>query len=587
MGYTSTIKSAYWGPQANPITLGNYKNDTSVPQIIQSITCHVGIGKASTPYTWGSYLTGTGRSIQFYVQCAGINSSTTTLTNPIDSILGSGGYYPNRSQCSPATVTFDNLIVQPGSTVYFTLPWMVMYTNNIFIINERIPAEVPTVPANYTITYNANGGTNAPAAQTKVHNTALALTSNKPTGPTVTLTLNANGGSVSEPSKQYARAFKNWNTAINGSGTSYPSGASFTSNANTTLYAQYDVATVSGLPTPTRAGHSFQGWFTSTDTQVINGTTFSSSMTATARWSANSYTVSYNANGGSNAPAAQTKYHGTNLVLSTAQPNKSIVISFNANGGTVSPTSRTLSAPFTRWNTQADGRGTSYPAGSTYSDNNSITLYAQWSPATVGTLPAPTRANCQFVGWYSATNGGSQIHSTNTYTTNSTVYARWNYNIVYDLNGGSVGEGETTIANTIKKHQVEVSLTSVTPTKYGMTFLGWSETKTATTATYAPGSRYTKDAPTTLYAVYGVASYTVKFDLVGGTHTGGGALTQSVKHGQSATLPNNPTKSGSQFRGWLGDYTNITKNTTIVAMWNNCPLWILKSDKKWHGYLEK
>lgn len=74
------------------------------------------------------------------------------------------------------------------------------------------------------------------------------------------------------------------------------------------------------------------------------------------------FKVQYNANGGSNAPAAQTKSQGTNLTLSSAKPSRS-------------------GYEFKCWNTKSDGTGTSYNAGSIYSANADVTLYAVWTKA--------------------------------------------------------------------------------------------------------------------------------------------------------------------------------------------------------------
>ena len=71
------------------------------------------------------------------------------------------------------------------------------------------------------------------------------------------------------------------------------------------------------------------------------------------------YKVSYDANGGENAPAEQTKIHDVELKLSNSKPTRE--------GYT-----------FIEWNTKEDGTGESYTLGATYTENSSLMLYAQW-----------------------------------------------------------------------------------------------------------------------------------------------------------------------------------------------------------------
>ena len=73
----------------------------------------------------------------------------------------------------------------------------------------------------YTISYNANGGSNAPGDQSKIENKSISLSSSKPTRTGYT--------------------FVNWNTKKDGSGTIYKAGASYNSNADLTLYAQWRI----------------------------------------------------------------------------------------------------------------------------------------------------------------------------------------------------------------------------------------------------------------------------------------------------------------------------------------------------------
>lgn len=154
-----------------------------------------------------------------------------------------------------------------------------------------------TIPAkpSYTVSYNANGGSGAPSSQTKWYGTNLTLSSSKPS--------------------RTGYSFAGWATSASG-GVAYQPGATYTGNANLTLYA---------------------------------------------KWNPYTYTVSYNANGGSDEPGNQTKTYGVNLTLSTTKPTRT-----NYN--------------FLGWSTSPNG-GVVYNPGSTYSANANVTLYAVWQLA--------------------------------------------------------------------------------------------------------------------------------------------------------------------------------------------------------------
>lgn len=151
-----------------------------------------------------------------------------------------------------------------------------------------------------------------------------------------------------------------------------------------------------------------------------------------------SYTVSYNANGGTGAPGNQSKTHGINLTLSTTKPTHAITsagsytVTFNANGGSVNPTSmsaaRTTIYTFRNWNTAQNGSGTSYASGGTYSANESVTLYAQWNSSTTTesvTLPRPTRDGYIFRGWAMSSSASSGFYGKYQPNGNITLYAVW------------------------------------------------------------------------------------------------------------------------------------------------------------------
>lgn len=180
------------------------------------------------------------------------------------------------------------------------------------------------------------------------------------------------------------------------------------------------------------------------------------------------------------------------------------------------------------------------------------------------TAPSCVRDRCNFVRWdKSLTN----IQSSQTIT------AIWDYIINYDTSDLYY----ITLPNQIKhKNQTlvlsDIDLSSENP---GHTHTGWS-TSSGGPPVYSLGSNYTENAPATLYPSWDVSkqTFTVTFDLKGGISSGGGALIQTIQYGKSATPPSDPVKSGKRFTGWLGDYTNVTSDRTIYALWDSSPLWI-------------
>lgn len=118
-----------------------------------------------------------------------------------------------------------------------------------------------------------------------------------------------------------------------------------------------------------RTGHSFRGWGTSASDTTVDYSaggryTNNSSITLYAIWKADTYQVSYNANGGSGAPSTQTKTYGTTLTLSKTVPTRQY---YN----------------FLGWATTANAISATYKAGGSYTLNSAVTLYAVWELAYV------------------------------------------------------------------------------------------------------------------------------------------------------------------------------------------------------------
>ena len=433
--------------------------------------------------------------------------------------------------------------------------------------------------------------------------------------------------------------FLGWNTKEDGSGKTYQAGNLYDVNqdgGNVTLYAQWEKEkytatvklnggsyngstndfTISKYPgeeisigAPTRSKHNFTGYKLTMDnndgdaptsvTQSASGFKGIMQMgnfTLNAQWTPWKHTVTYNANAGNDAsvkgiPTSQSKTANVDITLSSDVPTR--------NGYT-----------FLGWNTQADGNGTAYAAGATYThdqDGGTVTLYAQWTPwkhvlhynknvptsstsQTVSNMPVdqtktfgqlmtisnlvPTRKGYTFAGWYTQSNGtGTKYDPGSNYAADQdggtvNLYAKWTpwtYNIKYDQNVKSTSSSKTVTdmpAAQTKTQEIDVTLSSMTPKRNGYIFAGWS-TSANGSVEYKPESRFTKDldsngASITLYAVWTPWKHTIHYNSNIPTNAPTGTTTVSNMPGdQTKTFDeklmissNKPTRKGYNFAGW-------------------------------------
>ena len=230
-------------------------------------------------------------------------------------------------------------------------------------------------------------------------------------------------------------------------------------------------------------GSDGSGSFTiNMNVKIYTGTWHYTSETATLNANYHNYTVSYNANGGSGAPSAQTKVHGTNLTLTTSTPSSpaattstgTITVSYNANGGSSTPSAgtgtytNTTTYPFSHWNTASNNTGTTYYSGGTYSANSGATLYAQWGSSTSRTSNPTIKTS-------------AAISRTATSSTG--------YKVTFNVPAGasSVSPITSTILNT-----------------YG--FAGWNTNSSGTGTAYSANTNYTFSSNVTLYAKWTTTS---------------------------------------------------------------------------------
>ena len=130
------------------------------------------------------------------------------------------------------------------------------------------------------------------------------------------------------------------------------------------------------------------------------------------------------------------------------------------------------------------------------------------------------------------------------------------YKVEYDANGGT--GAPSTQDKFVNKN---LTLSSALPTRTGYTFLGWSASKTAATATYAAGGTYTANADLKLYAVWQPISYTISYSLDGGS-VSGNPTSYTIE--SSPVVLNNPTKTGYTFIGWTGSNGTTPQMEVVV-----------------------
>ncbi len=179
---------------------------------------------------------------------------------------------------------------------------------------------------------------------------------------------------------------------------------------------------------PTRTGHTFQGWYTARNggSKYDFGQAVTGDITLYAHWTVNSYTLTFDGNGGKPTETSRTVAYGSPY-------------------GTM-PTATRTGYTFEGWYTAKSGGSQVYM--STAMGASNATMYAHWTANTYTATfdsndgsavasqkvqygsrisrPAdPTRTGYTFQGWYTAKNGDTRYDFDKAVTGNVTLYARW------------------------------------------------------------------------------------------------------------------------------------------------------------------
>lgn len=307
-----------------------------------------------------------------------------------------------------------------------------------------------------------------------------------------------------------------------------------------------------------RAGYAFEGWYTDAAFGALFSETGTEAimppydLTLYAKWSPISYTVFFDANGGSVEPASIS------------------ALSDVALGELPIPTR--MYYTFDGWYTAAED-GEKVTGETKFARSEDITLFAHWTlnsfvitldanggsvdPASLraycgqelGTLPTPTRAHFTFEGWYTYASGGERVTEKSSYLTAAdfTIYAHWTpvpYTVQWSTGTGyaiavqrtsspyvNAGTGTLASGDTVYYGDV-LAITYTAKTGYSIDSKG----KTSVTVTGNVDSN-------TIYATASANSYTYTIVYKSSNGTDLGSSSATYKFGTTNTITP-PAKSG-------------------------------------------
>lgn len=463
----------------------------------------------------------------------------------------------------------------------------------------------------YTVTWNANGGTVSPASTTKTHGSTLGTLPTPTRASTAEysytfagwFTATSGGTQISSTTTvtknvtyyaHWTATKRSYTATFNGNGGSTPSPSSITKEYNTALGT---------LPTCTRTGYTFLGWYTASSggTKISTTTVVTKNITYYAQWSINSYTLTFNPNGGTVTPTSKDlEYNSVYDTLPTPTRASDAQYTYTfagwytaATGGTQVTAATKMAAKdttvYAHWTSNTRSYTVSYQT--TYGTLNRTSQSIAYNSKGSCTLTMPDNTaefTYTFVGWYTAANGGgtkvgSKLTLETPAITGTVTYYAYvtrstkSYTHTFNANGG----GTVSPATITKAYNTALG-TLPTVSRTGYTFVGWFDTSAASGGTQATTT--TKVTGTkTWYARWSINSYTFTFNKNGGNTPSATTITKEYNTA-IGTLPT-CTRSADNtytyaFVGWfdtsassggtkLTTTTKVTSNKTWYARWTS------------------
>ena len=312
-----------------------------------------------------------------------------------------------------------------------------------------------------------------------------------------------------------------------------------------------------GLTRPDGDAGSFFMWLGSNGKFYAPGDSVPAEVTKlTAQWTAPTYAVTLNTNGGTINSGNVTSYtYGVGATLPTAGDMTYTGHTFvgwydneNLTGSPVTAIGGTETGNKEYWaKWEANAYTVTLNTNGGTINNGNVTSYTYGVGATLPT--DVTRTGYTFKGWYDneGLTGNPVTAISNTETGNKEYWAKWEinqYTITFDTAGGSV-------VTPITQNYGTAITAPADPTKNGYTFVGWNPK--------IPATMPAKDL--TVTAQWTLDLYTISYNLNNGTATGN---PDSYTVESDAITLNTPTRPGYTFTGWSGTGLDGENNMTVT-----------------------
>ena len=335
------------------------------------------------------------------------------------------------------------------------------------------------------------------------------------------------------------------------------------------------------LPTDiSKTGYTFGGWYTNSSFSGSSVQSISSTDTGNktyyARWTVNTYAVTFVTNNGTINAGNITQYKygdGATLPTNVTKTGNSFAgwytnDSYAGERITSILTTATGDKTFyAKWDVNSYNVTFDTKGGTI--NNGNVTSYTYGVGATLPT--DVTKIGCSFAGWYdnSGYTGSVQTSIPVNSLNDKKFWAKWdtiNYTITYNAN-----EGEFAVAP-VNSYRYGDEVVLATPTRAGYTFAGWYNNSNLV------GTEFTEITTTEFgnkefWAKWDVNTYTVTLNANGGDINSGNVA--SYTYNVLTILPQDVTKVGHTFEGWFDSenqkVTQISKGTigdvTFTAHW--------------------